>query len=194
MHGHSTTDTLAIDGGWRSEMLQWCTEFRRFLVGPWREPDAVSLFERIEAFSVLAELIGMVEAGDVSASAAKDVLVGVMAGEGKPRQVAEARDLIQISDTGAIEAIVDQVLAENADAVERYQAGEHKVVGFLVGQVMRASAGKVAAVISSRLVEPSASASWASTERSAASRPARKSASDSGRARPGASAAAICMP
>lgn len=91
---------------------------------------------------VLAELIGMVEAGDVSASAAKDVLAGVMAGEGKPRQVAEARDLIQISDTGAIEAIVDQVLAENADAVERYRAGEHKVVGFLVGQVMRASAGK----------------------------------------------------
>lgn len=91
---------------------------------------------------VLAELIAMVEAGDVSASAAKDVLAGVTEGEGEPRQVAEARDLIQISDTSAIEAIVDQVLAENPDAVERYKAGEEKVVGFLVGQVMRASAGK----------------------------------------------------
>lgn len=91
---------------------------------------------------VLAELIAMVEAGDVSASAAKEVLAGVTEGEGEPRQVAEARDLIQISDTSAIEAIVDQVLAENPDAVERYKAGEEKVVGFLVGQVMRASAGK----------------------------------------------------
>ena len=80
--------------------------------------------------------------GSISSSAAKDVLDGVMRGEGSPGAVADARDLRQISDTGAIERAVDDVLGANADAVERYRAGEQKVVGFLVGQVMRATQGK----------------------------------------------------
>ncbi len=91
---------------------------------------------------VLAELTAMIADGQISSSAGKDVLDGVMRGEGGPRTVAEARDLLQISDTGAIEAAVDQVLAANPDAVERYRGGEQKVVGFLVGQVMRATQGK----------------------------------------------------
>ncbi|HSJ27405.1 MAG TPA: Asp-tRNA(Asn)/Glu-tRNA(Gln) amidotransferase subunit GatB [Acidimicrobiia bacterium] len=90
----------------------------------------------------LAELAAMVSEGIVSASAAKDVLDGVMRGEGDPRQVAETRDLIQIRDTDAIEAAVAEVLEANPDAVERYRGGEQKVVGFLVGQVMRATQGK----------------------------------------------------
>jgi aspartyl-tRNA(Asn)/glutamyl-tRNA(Gln) amidotransferase subunit B len=92
--------------------------------------------------AVLAALTAMIADGQISSSAAKDVLDGVMRGEGEPHSVAEARDLLQISDTGAIEAAVDQVLAANPDAVERYRGGEHKVVGFLVGQVMRATQGK----------------------------------------------------
>jgi aspartyl-tRNA(Asn)/glutamyl-tRNA(Gln) amidotransferase subunit B len=92
--------------------------------------------------AAIAELTGMVSAGDLSASAAKEVLAGVVAGEGTPRQVAEGRDLIQISDTGALVGIVDSVLGENPDAVERYRAGEKKVIGFLVGAVMRSSGGK----------------------------------------------------
>jgi aspartyl-tRNA(Asn)/glutamyl-tRNA(Gln) amidotransferase subunit B len=90
----------------------------------------------------LAELIALVADGVVSASAAKDVLDGVLRGEGEPRAVAESRDLLQMTDAGALEAAVDGVLATNADAVERYRNGEQKVVGFLVGQVMRATQGK----------------------------------------------------
>jgi aspartyl-tRNA(Asn)/glutamyl-tRNA(Gln) amidotransferase subunit B len=90
----------------------------------------------------LAALVGMVTDGVVSASAAKDVLDGVLRGEGGPATVAEARDLLQMTDTSALEAAVDGVLAENSDAVERYRNGEQKVVGFLVGQVMRATQGK----------------------------------------------------
>lgn len=90
----------------------------------------------------LAELVGIVADGVVSATAAKDVLDGVMRGEGDPRQVATDRDLTQLTDSSAIESAVDAVLADNADAVERYRAGETKVVGFLVGQVMRATQGK----------------------------------------------------
>lgn len=101
------------------------------------DPEAISL-----SGPQLAELVAVVEEGTVSASAAKEVLEGVLSGEGGPRQVAESRDLIQISDTSALEEAVDEALAANPDAVANYQAGEAKVVGFLVGQVMRATQGK----------------------------------------------------
>ena len=90
----------------------------------------------------LAELIEMTEDGTVSSSAAKDVLEGVLSGEGSPRDVAEARDLTQISDSSELEEAVTRVLADNEEAVESFRSGEHKVVGFLVGQVMRATGGK----------------------------------------------------
>jgi aspartyl-tRNA(Asn)/glutamyl-tRNA(Gln) amidotransferase subunit B len=90
----------------------------------------------------LSELIAMVDDGTVSSSAAKEVLEGVLAGEGPPRAVAESRDLVQIQDTGALEEAVVAVLKENPDAVVSYRGGEEKVVGFLVGQVMRATQGK----------------------------------------------------
>jgi aspartyl-tRNA(Asn)/glutamyl-tRNA(Gln) amidotransferase subunit B len=90
----------------------------------------------------LAELVAIVDEGVVSSSAAKEVLEGVLGGEGSPRAVAEARDLVQISDSSELEAIVDSVITENPEAVESYRSGEQKVVGFLIGQVMRASGGK----------------------------------------------------
>lgn len=90
----------------------------------------------------LAELVSIVEDGTVSSSAAKEVLEGVLSGEGDPGVVAEARDLVQISDSSALDEAVSQVLAENPDAVENFRSGEKKVVGFLVGQVMRATQGK----------------------------------------------------
>jgi len=92
--------------------------------------------------SQLAELVTMVEKGTVSSSAAKEVLEGVLAGEGDPGEVAAARDLLQISDDSALEAAVTEVLEQNPDAVTSYRSGETKVVGFLVGQVMRATGGK----------------------------------------------------
>jgi aspartyl-tRNA(Asn)/glutamyl-tRNA(Gln) amidotransferase subunit B len=90
----------------------------------------------------LAELIGLIDEGKVSTSAAKDVLEGVLAGEGDPGEVARSRDLLQISNASAIEEAVDTVLADNPDALASLQAGEEKVLGFLVGQVMRATQGK----------------------------------------------------
>jgi aspartyl-tRNA(Asn)/glutamyl-tRNA(Gln) amidotransferase subunit B len=92
--------------------------------------------------SQLAELVTMVEEGTVSSSAAKEVLEGVLAGEGDPGEVAAARDLLQISDDSALEAAVAEVLEQNPDAMASYRSGETKVVGFLVGQVMRATGGK----------------------------------------------------
>ncbi len=90
----------------------------------------------------LVELGSMVDGGDLSSSAAKEVLLAVLEGEGTPGEIADARDLLQVSDTGAIEEAVDAVLAANADAVDKIKSGDMKPFGFLVGQVMRHMGGK----------------------------------------------------
>ena len=84
----------------------------------------------------------MVERAELSSSAAKEVLNGVLAGEGGPMEVAEARDLMQIRDSAVIEEAVARVLSENVEAVDRMKTGDMKPVGFLVGQVMRSTGGK----------------------------------------------------
>ena len=117
-------------------------------VANWITGEVTAWMRREETESVdlsadsLTALLNLVAEGTISNSAAKDVLDGVLRGEGSPEQVAESRDLLQMTDTGAIESAVDAVLAENPDAVERYAGGEQKIVGFLVGQVMRATQGK----------------------------------------------------
>ncbi len=100
----------------------------------------------------LAQLVAMVEAGRVSATAAKDVLIGVLAGEGTPERVATGRDLLQVSDEVEIAALVAAVLAAHPGEVARIAAGEDKLIGFLVGQVMRAGAGKADPKVIDRLV------------------------------------------
>jgi aspartyl-tRNA(Asn)/glutamyl-tRNA(Gln) amidotransferase subunit B len=92
--------------------------------------------------AALAELVGMVGEGKISSSAAKEVLDGVLSGEGSPARVAASRDLIQISDRASLGDLVAKVLESNPKAVEGYRGGDEKVVGFLVGQVMRATQGK----------------------------------------------------
>ncbi len=90
----------------------------------------------------LVELSSMISAGDLSATAGKDVLAAVLAGEGSPRDVAQSRDLLQMSDSTAVEVAVLAVLDEHPDALEKIQSGDMKPIGFLVGQVMRATGGK----------------------------------------------------
>ncbi len=120
-------------------------------VGNWLTGEVVAFLRKEELDSAggtglraadLVELSSMVADATVSASAAKDVLRGVLAGEGRSRQVAEQRDLIQISDTSLIEAEVDAVLAAHPDELQRMQSGDMKPLGYLVGQVMRATKGK----------------------------------------------------
>lgn len=90
----------------------------------------------------LSELAGLYAGGDLSATAAKQVLVGVLSGEGSPMQVARARDLVQISDAGILATQIDRVLDDHPEEYRRLKEGDPKVIGYLVGQVMRISAGK----------------------------------------------------
>ena len=104
----------------------------------------------------LVDLVAMVDRAEVSSSAAKEILGGVLAGEGDPATVAAARDLMQISDDSVVVAAVAAVLAENAEAVERMKAGDLKPVGFLVGRVMKATSGKADPGLVSKLIREAA--------------------------------------
>jgi aspartyl-tRNA(Asn)/glutamyl-tRNA(Gln) amidotransferase subunit B len=90
----------------------------------------------------LAGLVKRVADGTLSSKMAKEVFDALAAGEGDADAIIAARGLRQISDSGAIEAIVDQVLAANATQVEDYRAGKQKAFNSLVGQVMKATQGK----------------------------------------------------
>jgi aspartyl-tRNA(Asn)/glutamyl-tRNA(Gln) amidotransferase subunit B len=91
---------------------------------------------------LLFGLIEMTEEGRLSSSAAKEVLVEMLKSGDEAEVVAARLDLIQISDTSALEAAVSEVVNSQPEAVERYRSGEQKVFGFLVGMVMKATAGK----------------------------------------------------
>ena len=90
----------------------------------------------------LAELVGLVADGTLSSKLAREVLADVLEGKGAPRAIVSERGLEQISDTGALEAIVDDVLAASAEAAQRVREGNEKAIGALVGAVMKASQGK----------------------------------------------------
>jgi aspartyl-tRNA(Asn)/glutamyl-tRNA(Gln) amidotransferase subunit B len=91
---------------------------------------------------VFAGLLDRVTDGTISAKSAKDVLHGMAKGEGSADEIIEKRGLKQISDAGAIEKIVDEVLAANAKQVADYRAGKDKAFNSLVGQVMKRTQGK----------------------------------------------------
>jgi DNA-binding response OmpR family regulator len=108
MRSHSTAEPSTIDSGWRSEMLQWCEEFRRFLAGPWRDHDASVLFERIEAFSVLAELIA--DRAIAEATAELAVYMCAFVDSELHPEVAQRRRL------GHLASELEQALLESQDA------------------------------------------------------------------------------
>jgi len=93
--------------------------------------------------TTLATLITRIHDGTISNNAAKQVFDALWSGEGSSVDaLIEAKGLKQMNDSGALEAIIDAVLAANAKSVEEYRAGKDKAFNALVGQVMKASKGK----------------------------------------------------
>ena len=89
-----------------------------------------------------AELLALVGDGTISGSIAKQVLEKMLETGDGAAAIVEREGLKQTSDTGAIEAVVDKVLADNADKVEQYRGGKEALFGFFVGQTMKAMQGK----------------------------------------------------
>jgi aspartyl-tRNA(Asn)/glutamyl-tRNA(Gln) amidotransferase subunit B len=91
---------------------------------------------------LLADLLALVDKGTISGKIAKTVFEEMWQSGKAPAQIVEEQGLVQVSDTGEIEGIIDGIMAANMGQVEEYRGGKEKVFGFFVGQVMRASKGK----------------------------------------------------
>ncbi|HSO52248.1 MAG TPA: Asp-tRNA(Asn)/Glu-tRNA(Gln) amidotransferase subunit GatB [Actinomycetes bacterium] len=115
-------------------------------------------FERTMASSPvgperLGELLDLLAAGTVSATAAKDVLAEMFSSEASPATIVERKGLAQISDTGELEAVVERVVAANPDLADKFRGGKRGVLGAMVGQVMRETRGRANPKLVSDLLE-----------------------------------------
>ena len=99
----------------------------------------------------LGGIIDLISKGEISGKIAKDVFEIVYSEGGEPAQIVESRGLKQVTDTGAIEAAVDQVIADNPAQVEKAKANP-KLAGWFVGQVMKATGGKANPKVVNELV------------------------------------------
>jgi aspartyl-tRNA(Asn)/glutamyl-tRNA(Gln) amidotransferase subunit B len=91
--------------------------------------------------AMLSEYHQLIEDGVISSKIAKEVFERMTAGEGAPKAIVDKHGLVQVTDTGAIEAIIDKIMADNPDKVEQVKT-RPQAMGWFVGQVMRESGGK----------------------------------------------------
>ncbi|MFD1507573.1 Asp-tRNA(Asn)/Glu-tRNA(Gln) amidotransferase subunit GatB [Georgenia yuyongxinii] len=104
--------------------------------------DGVTLEELAITAQQVAQLAALVEAGRINDKLARQVLEGVLAGEGSPEQVVQDRGLEVVSDDGALDTAIDEALAANPDVVEKIRGGKVQAAGAIVGAVMKATRGK----------------------------------------------------
>lgn len=100
----------------------------------------------IREFSItpqrLSELIKLKEGDKINSSAMQTIFDEMLGSEKSPEELAKDLNLIQVSDTGFLEELVDQIIADNPDEVQRFKDGKKQLMGFFVGQAMKASKGK----------------------------------------------------
>ena len=90
----------------------------------------------------LADLLKIVKSGDINNNTGKKVLRDMFESGKKPAEIVKEKGLIQISDEGELETIIDDVLDKNEQSIEDFKNGKDRAVGFLVGQIMKATRGK----------------------------------------------------
>ena len=118
--------------------------------------DCIDIVDSRIAAADLAGLVDRIHDNTISGKIAKEVFDAMWAGEGTADEVIETKGLRQITDSSAIEIIIDKVIAANPKQAAEYKAGKHKLIGFFVGQVMKETGGKanpakVNAVLRSKL-------------------------------------------
>ena len=107
----------------------------------------------------LANMINLIEDGTISGKIAKEVFEEMWKTGREPKKIVEERGLVQITDTGALEDAIDNVLKANPAQVEEYKRGKEKLFGFFVGQVMRTTKGKANPELVNKLLKKKLSAS-----------------------------------
>ena len=102
----------------------------------------------------LGALVKLIDEGTISGKQGKDVLVEMFATGKAAATVIEEKGLVQVSDTGEIDRVIDEVIAANSKQLEQYRGGKETLFGFFVGQVMKASKGKAnPKIVNERLKE-----------------------------------------
>ncbi len=132
------------------EAAAGATEAQAQLVANWVVGDLLGALNKegldISATKIgaadLAGLVTRIDDNTISGKLAKQVFEAMWAGEGSADEIIEARGLKQITDSAAIEAVVDKVIEANPSQVAEYKAGKDKLVGFFVGQVMKETGGQ----------------------------------------------------
>jgi len=87
-------------------------------------------------------MIGLINDGTISSKLAKEVFAEMLISNEDPKVIIERKGLVQLSDESAIEKIVDEIIVKSPQQVEKYKAGNQKVFGYFVGEVMKATRGK----------------------------------------------------
>lgn len=90
----------------------------------------------------LAKLIELADAGTINSSVAKEVFEKIFTEDVDPEQYVEEKGLKTVNDTGALQAVVEKIIADNPQAAADYRGGKEKALGALVGQTMKAMKGK----------------------------------------------------
>lgn len=129
-------ETMVAEGASAKNSVTWLTVE---LLG--RLKNGVTVETSPVRATTLALIVKRIEDGTISGKAAKEVLDFLMEHDESVDAVIEKLGLKQVSDSGALEKIVDEVLAANPDKVAEYRSGKDKLFGFFVGQVMKASKG-----------------------------------------------------
>ncbi len=144
-------ETVAAGASAAAAKKWWLSELARRA-----NDEGVTLEELAITPLQVAEVQALVDAGRVNDKLARQVLVGVLAGEGSPAEVVAARGVEIVSDDGALAAAVDRAIEANPDVAEKIRAGKGAAAGALIGAVMKemrgqADAGKVQALILQKL-------------------------------------------
>jgi aspartyl-tRNA(Asn)/glutamyl-tRNA(Gln) amidotransferase subunit B len=107
---------------------------------------------------MLAELVKMIKDGVISGKIAKDVFAEMAASGKNPELIVKEKGLVQITDESAIEKQIDEILAANPEQVAGYKSGKTKLIGFFVGEVMKATKGKASPAVANKILEKKLSA------------------------------------
>jgi aspartyl-tRNA(Asn)/glutamyl-tRNA(Gln) amidotransferase subunit B len=128
---------MVAQGATAKNSVSWLTgELQGRLSG------GMGAYESCVSAVMLAQLVKRIEDGTISGKAGKEILDYLLANNGGDvDEIIEKLGLKQVSDTGALEALIDEILAANADKVAEYKSGKDKLFGFFVGQAMKASKG-----------------------------------------------------
>jgi len=131
-------ENIVLEGTESCQAANWLTgEFSRLL-----NRKGCSIEDLPFGPKELASLIELNQCGEVSGTAAKQVLAEMFSGGGEPREIVNNLGLAQVSEDAALEAVVDKVLHAHPAAVQDFQGGREKALGYLMGQAMKLSQGR----------------------------------------------------